>query len=80
MASLGKASMAKSRIPVRYLSRKLPPDRTRINVVISYADPPGGRVGEVVADAISNPEREIREDLEHFAKKVERGELKLSGG
>ena len=56
------------------------PGRTRINVVMSYADPPGGRVGEVVADAISNPEREIREDLEHFAKKVERGELKLSGG
>ena len=50
---------------------------TRIDVAMSYADPPGGRVGEVVADAISNPEREIREDLEHFAKKVERGELKL---
>ena len=59
---------------------KVTPGRTRIrNVVISYADPPGGRVGEVVADAISNPEREIREDLEHFAKKVERRELKLSG-
>jgi uncharacterized membrane protein len=56
------------------------PGRTRINVVMSYADPPGGRVEEVVADAISNPEREIREDLEHFAKKAERGELKLSGG
>ena len=54
--------------------------RTRIDVAMSYADPPGGRVGEVVADAISNPEREIREDLEHFAKKVERGELKLSSG
>ncbi len=51
--------------------------RTRIDVTMNYADPPGGRIGEVVADAISNPERELREDLENFAEKVERGELKL---
>lgn len=55
------------------------PDRTRIDVTINYADPPGGRIGEVVADAISNPERELREDLENFAERVERGELRLSG-
>ena len=42
-------------------------------------DPPGGKVGEVVADAISNPEREMREDLENFARQVERGELNLGG-
>ncbi len=51
--------------------------RTRIDVTMNYADPPGGKVGEVVADAISNPERELREDLENFAQRVERGELKL---
>ena len=51
--------------------------RTRIDVTMNYADPPGGKVGEVVADAISNPERELREDLENFAERVERGELKL---
>ena len=51
--------------------------RTRIDVIMNYADPPGGRVGEVVADAISNPEREVREDLENFARRVERGELDL---
>ena len=51
--------------------------RTRIDVTMNYADPPGGRIGEVVADAISNPERELREDLENFAEQVERGELKL---
>jgi uncharacterized membrane protein len=51
--------------------------RTRIDVTMNYADPPGGRVGEVVADAISNPEREMREDLENFARQVERGELDL---
>jgi uncharacterized membrane protein len=53
--------------------------RTRIDVIMNYADPPGGRVGEVVADAISNPEREMREDLENFARRVERGELNLGG-
>jgi uncharacterized membrane protein len=53
--------------------------RTRIDVTMNYADPPGGRVGEVVADAISNPEREMREDLENFARQVERGELDLGG-
>jgi uncharacterized membrane protein len=51
--------------------------RTRIDVTMNYADPPGGRVGELVADAISNPERELREDLENFAERVERGELKI---
>jgi uncharacterized membrane protein len=53
--------------------------RTRIDVTLNYADPPGGKVGEVVADAISNPEREMREDLENFARQVERGELDLGG-
>jgi uncharacterized membrane protein len=53
--------------------------RTRIDVTMNYADPPGGRVGEVVAEAVSNPEREMREDLENFARKVERGELNLGG-
>lgn len=53
--------------------------RTRVEVTMSYADPPGGKVGEVVADVISNPEREMREDLENFARKVERGELRLGG-
>jgi uncharacterized membrane protein len=53
--------------------------RTRIDVTMNYADPPGGKVGEIVADAISNPEREMREDLENFARQVERGELNLGG-
>ncbi len=53
--------------------------RTRIDVTMNYADPPGGKAGEVVADAISNPEREMREDLENFARQVERGELDLGG-
>ncbi len=53
--------------------------RTRIDVTMNYADPPGGRIGEVVAETVSNPEGELREDLENFARKVERGELDLGG-
>ncbi len=53
--------------------------RTRIDVTMNYADPPGGKVGELAANALSNPEREMREDLENFARKIERGELNLGG-
>jgi uncharacterized membrane protein len=42
---------------------------------MNYADPPGGRVGEAVANILSNPERNLREDLQNFAEIVERGEL-----
>jgi uncharacterized membrane protein len=51
------------------------PNRTRVEVTMNYADPPGGKVGEVVAEAVSNPERIMREDLQNFAGLVERGEL-----
>jgi uncharacterized membrane protein len=55
------------------------PGRTRIVVTMNYADPPGGKVGEVVASAVSNPESMLREDLENFARKVENGEVEFSG-
>lgn len=51
------------------------PGRTRIEVTMNYADPPGGAVGEIVANVLSNPERNLRADLENFARIVERGEL-----
>jgi uncharacterized membrane protein len=51
------------------------PGRTRVDVTINYSDPPGGAVGEAVANVLSNPERNLREDLENFATIVERGEL-----
>ena len=51
------------------------PGRTRIDVTMNYADPPGGEVGEVAANVLSNPERMLRDDLENFARIVERGEL-----
>jgi len=54
---------------------KVTPDRTRIEVTMNYADPPGGKVGEVAAEVLQNPDREVREDLQNFAEIVERGEL-----
>ena len=53
--------------------------RTRIDVTLTYADPPGGRLGELAAEAIQNPERQLGEDLENFARRTERGELDLRG-
>jgi uncharacterized membrane protein len=49
--------------------------RTRIEVTMNYADPPGGKVGEIAANVLSNPERNLQEDLQNFARIVERGEL-----
>jgi len=51
------------------------PGRTRVDVTMNYSDPPGGAAGEAVANILSNPERNLKEDLENFAKIVERGEL-----
>ena len=51
------------------------PGRTQVEVTMNYANPPGGAVGELVANALSNPERILKEDLENFARIVERGEL-----
>ena len=49
--------------------------RTRVEVTLNYADPPGGAVGEAVANILSNPERNLHEDLQNFARIVEQGEL-----
>jgi uncharacterized membrane protein len=49
--------------------------RTRIEVTMNYADPPGGKVSEIAANVLSNPERNLQEDLQNFARIVERGEL-----
>jgi uncharacterized membrane protein len=51
------------------------PGRTLVDVTMNYADPPGGAAGEAIANILSNPERNLREDLQNFARIVERGEL-----
>ncbi|MBA2443697.1 MAG: SRPBCC family protein [Rubrobacter sp.] len=58
---------------------ELLPDRTRVEVTMNYSDPPGGKVGEVAAELLADPEKRLREDLESFEKIVERGELGGSG-
>ncbi|CAN5210653.1 hypothetical protein BH18ACT10_BH18ACT10_03680 [soil metagenome] len=58
---------------------ELLPDRTRVEVTMNYANPPGGKVGEVVASVLSDPEKSTREDLQNFVGIVERGELGGSG-
>ncbi len=51
------------------------PGRTRVEVTMNYADPPGGKVGEAVAKVLSDPEKSMKEDLQNFSRIVERGEL-----
>ena len=55
--------------------QELGPERTRVEVTMNYADPPGGKVGEIVAGILSDPDKSAREDLQNFARIVERGEL-----
>jgi uncharacterized membrane protein len=54
------------------------PSRTRVDVTMNYADPPGGAVGEKVANILSNPERNLTEDLGNFARIAESGRLSAS--
>jgi uncharacterized membrane protein len=49
--------------------------RTQVDVTMNYADPPGGIVGEAVTNILSNPQRNLKEDLQNFARIVERREL-----
>ena len=58
---------------------ELLPDRTRVEVTMNYSDPPAGKLGEVVADVLSNPEKNMQEDLRNFARIVENGELDGAG-
>ena len=41
--------------------------------------PAGRKVGEVAANVLSSPGREMREDIENFARKAERAEIEWSG-
>lgn len=54
---------------------EIQPDRTRVELTMNYADPPGGKAGEAAASILSDPEKRTREDLQNFARIVERGEL-----
>src|ERR687895_542401 len=42
------------------------PERTRVEVQMNYADPPGGKVGEVASRAIANPKLQLEQDLRNL--------------
>jgi len=51
--------------------QELGPDRTRIDVTMNYADPPGGKVGEVASKAVANPKLMMEQDLRNFRDIIE---------
>ncbi len=51
--------------------QELGPDRTRIDVTMNYADPPGGKVGEAASKAVANPKVMMEQDLRNFRDIIE---------
>jgi hypothetical protein len=47
------------------------PDRSRVDVIMNYADPPGGKVGEVASRAIANPKLQLEQDLRNLKDVLE---------
>ncbi|ABG04369.1 cyclase/dehydrase [Rubrobacter xylanophilus DSM 9941] len=47
------------------------PNRTRVEVQMNYWDPPGGRAGEVVSRAISDPKLQLEQDLRNLKDIIE---------
>ncbi|MBA3471876.1 MAG: SRPBCC family protein [Rubrobacter sp.] len=51
--------------------QELGPERTRVEVTMNYADPPGGRIGEVGSKIVANPQVMVDQDLYHFKEIIE---------
>jgi uncharacterized membrane protein len=51
--------------------QELGPERTRIEVTLNYADPPGGKIGEVGAKIVANPQVMVDQDLYNFKEIIE---------
>lgn len=51
--------------------REVTPNRTRVEVQMNYADPPGGKVGEVASRAVANPKIMMEQDLKNFKDIIE---------
>ena len=45
--------------------------RTRVEVQMNYADPPGGTVGEVASRAVANPKLQLEQDLRNLKEILE---------
>jgi uncharacterized membrane protein len=44
---------------------------TLLEVVLDYADPPGGKVGEVASRVVANPKLQLEQDLRNFKEILE---------
>ena len=51
--------------------QELGDERTRVEVTLEYSDPPGGKVGEVGARFVANPQIMVDQDLQHFKQIME---------
>ncbi len=51
--------------------QKIGDERTRLEVVMNYADPPGGKVGETASNMISDPQMMLKQDLVNFKEIME---------
>lgn len=51
--------------------QELGPERTRVEVTMNYADPPGGKIGEVGSKMVANPQLMVDQDLQYFKEIME---------
>ncbi len=51
--------------------QELGSERTRVEVTLNYADPPGGKIGEVGAKIVANPQVMVDQDLYNFKEIIE---------
>src|ERR687895_1218657 len=51
--------------------QELGPERTRVEVTMNYANPPGGKLGEVGSRLVSNPQVMVDQDLYNFKEIIE---------
>ncbi|QYJ14642.1 hypothetical protein Rxycam_00444 [Rubrobacter xylanophilus DSM 9941] len=54
---------------VRFI--EVTPNRTRVEVRMNYWDPPGGRAGEVFSRVVSDPKRQLEQDLRNLKDMLE---------
>ena len=55
----------------RVLFREIGPDRTRVEVTVNYAEPPGGKLGEAASKIVANPKLQIEQDFKNFKDVME---------
>src|SRR5215212_295541 len=51
--------------------REAAPGVTLVEVILDYADPPGGRVGEVASRVVANPKLQLEQDLRNLKDVLE---------